>query len=103
MVRGCKEGYWDGILEFENIAEIFLHPIEIWNLSDIGHWTMITLILHNVFVSDRVMGDVNRQYNPEESTEDFVKFGILPQPNATIHNESNTVPTWNNINNKVPQ
>ncbi len=58
---------------------------------------------HNVIVSDCIMGDVNRQYNPAESTEDFSDFGILPQLNATIHNEANEVDEHNNINNEVLQ
>ncbi len=62
--------------------------IELWNLADISNQIMTALILHNVVVSDHVMGDVNRQYNPVESTEDFGDFGILPQLNATIQNEA---------------
>ncbi len=50
---------------------------------------MTALILHNAVVSDCIMGDVNRQYNPLESTGDFGDFGILPQPNATLYNEAN--------------
>ena len=78
-------------------------PIETWNLSDIANQITTALILHNVVVSDRVMGDVNRRYNPAESAEDFGDFGILPQLNATIHNEANEVDEHNNINNEVPQ
>ncbi len=59
-------------------------PIEIWNLSDIVNQFMTALILHNVVVSDCIMGDVNRHYNPAESTEDFGDFGILPQLNLPI-------------------
>ncbi len=54
-------------------------PIETWNRSDIANRIMTALILHNVIVSDSVMGDVNRWYNPAESAEDFGDFGILPQ------------------------
>ncbi len=65
------------------------HPVEVWNLSDIVNQIMTALILHNAVVSDCIMGDVNRQYNPLESTGDFGDFGILPQPNATLYNEAN--------------
>ncbi len=78
-------------------------PIEIWNLSDIANQIMTALILHNVVVSDHVMGDVNRQYNQAKSTESFGGFGILPQPNATIHDEANKVSAHNNMKNKIPQ
>ncbi len=64
---------------------------------------MTALILHNVVVSDHVMGDVNCQYNPAESAEDFGDFRILPQLNATIQNEANEVYKHDNNNNKVPQ
>ncbi len=79
------------------------HPIETWNLSNIANRIMTALVLHNVVVSDHVMGDVNCWCNPAESTEDFGDFEILPQLNATIQNEANNVSEHNNINNKVPQ
>ncbi len=62
--------------------------IEIWNLSDIAKQIMTALILHNAIISDHIMGDVNRQYNPVEATKAFGDFGILPKLNATIQKQS---------------
>ncbi len=38
--------------------------IKILSLNDIASRTLTALILHNIVVSDCVMGDVNSRYNP---------------------------------------
>jgi hypothetical protein len=49
-------------------------PIEIWNLNDIAGRMSTALILHNIVVSDRVMGDVNSRYNPAHRIDDLGDF-----------------------------
>ena len=49
-------------------------PIEIWNLNDIASRMLTSLILHNIVVSDRVMGDVNSRYNPAHRIDDLGDF-----------------------------
>ena len=49
-------------------------PINIWILHDIERRILTALILHNVVVSDHVMGDVNMRYNPVNVVDDFSNF-----------------------------
>ena len=49
-------------------------PIEIWNLNDIASRMSTALILHNIVVSDRVMGDVNSRYNRAHRIDDLGDF-----------------------------
>ncbi len=41
------------------------------------------LILHNVVVSDRVMGDVNLRYNPTHTIDDLGNFQMVNLPQTT--------------------
>ncbi len=51
------------------------HPIEIWSLNDIADCITTWLILHNIVVADRVMGDdPNEQYDPSKTNEDLRDF-----------------------------
>ena len=63
---------------FDNLKiiwKIVSHPIEIWSLLDnTAIRITTTLILHNVVVSDRMMGDVNMRYNPANLVDDFWNF-----------------------------
>ena len=49
-------------------------PIKIGSLNDIARRILTALILHNVDVSDCVMGDVNMRYNPANLLGDFDNF-----------------------------
>ncbi len=49
-------------------------PIEIWNLNDIASRMLTALILHNIVVSDRGMGDMNLRYNPAHRNDDLGDF-----------------------------
>ena len=51
-------------------------PIEIWNLNDIASRISTALILHNIVVSDRVMGDVTSRYNPAHRIYDLGDFEV---------------------------
>ncbi len=51
-------------------------PIEIWNLNDIASRMSTALILHNIVVSDHVMGDVNSRYNPAHRIDNLGDFEI---------------------------
>ncbi|KAL7461506.1 hypothetical protein ACHAXS_001925, partial [Conticribra weissflogii] len=51
------------------------HPIEIWSLNDIADRITTSLILHNIVVADRVMGDdPNERYDPSKRIEDLRDF-----------------------------
>ncbi len=51
-------------------------PIEIWNLNDIASRMSTALILHNIIVSNRVMGDMNSRYNLTHRIDDLGDFEI---------------------------
>ena len=59
--------------------KVLSRPIEIWNLNDIASRMLIALILHNVVVSDHVMGDVNLRYNPAHRINDLGDFKMANQ------------------------
>ena len=49
-------------------------PIEICNLNDIASRMLTALILHNIVVSDHIMGDVNSRYNPAHRIDGLGDF-----------------------------
>ena len=51
-------------------------PIEIWNLNDIARRMPTALILHNIVVSDRVMGDMTLRYNLAHGIDELGDFKI---------------------------
>ena len=55
---------------------IVSRPSEIWNLNDIASRMLTALILHNIVVSNCVMGDVNSRYNPAHRIDDLGDFEI---------------------------
>ena len=73
-------------------------PIEIWNLSHIANRVTTALILHNVVVSDRVMGDVHHRYNPAETTEYLGDFGHVVPPHVIHQMDGMDVNCDNNQN-----
>ena len=56
-------------------------PMEIWSLNDIANQITTALVLHNIVVTDRVMGNINQRYNPAATEENFCDF----MPNNTPH------------------
>jgi hypothetical protein len=48
------------------------HPIHLHQLDDIARRLASCIILHNMLVSDRVMGDINATYNPAFNVADVV-------------------------------
>ena len=50
------------------------HPIKMWSLKNIARRILTALILHNVVISNRVMGDMNKQDNPANLVDDFGNF-----------------------------
>jgi len=58
-------------------------PIKLWSLNDIASTMSTALILHNVVVSDHVMGDVNLRYNPAHTIDDLGNFHIANLPQTT--------------------
>jgi len=58
--------------------QVMTRPFLQHNLKHIGNKVSTCLILHNMCVSDRVMGDVNKRYDPAFSVESFVE--VVEQP-----------------------
>ncbi len=55
-------------------------PIEIWSLNDIADYITTSLILHNIVVADRVMGDEpNKRYDPSKTIEDLGDFNHVAE------------------------
>ncbi len=69
------------------------HLIKIWNLNDIASRMLTALILHNVVVSNCVMGDVNQRYNPAHTIDDLGNFQMVnlqqntPEVEVIVDNE----------------
>ncbi len=58
-------------------------PINIWNIKDIASRMSTALILHDVVVSDHVMGDVNSRYNLADTIDDLGNFQMTNLPQTT--------------------
>ena len=58
--------------------QVLVRPMMQHTLKHIGYKVSTCLILHNMCVSDRVMGDVNSRYDPAFSVSTFVE--VVEQP-----------------------
>ena len=68
IAGGCKEGY----------------GIQMWKIDDITSRVTVCLILHNIFVLNRVMKDVNATYYQFFSLEENEEM-MNPQSNECEH------------------
>ena len=71
-------------------------PIKIWSLNDIASRMLTALILHNVVVSNHVMGDVNSRYDSARRIDDLGDFEMANLPQTILEVEVI-------VNNEIPQ
>lgn len=75
--------------------QILARPMQFWHLEDIACQVSACLILHNMLISDRVMEDVNRKYDPAYGIHLF--RNVLDAQNVEYPQDLQPIPHGENM------